>query len=289
MSFLYQFIFLALSLFLEVGEASNSSSSSSSSNSSNSSNSNTTIWQPQVGTTWQIILTDPIDPSTTTTSPTEVYDLDLWLNDAATIADLHAQHRKVICYFSAGSYESYRPDKAAFPPSTLGNTLDGWPDEKWLDIRSPDVRSVLAARLDLAAQKGCDGVDPDNVDGYDNDNGLGLTASDAVEFVKWLAEQARARGMSVGLKNAGGIIPEVITEMQWCVNEQCVEMGECETYAPFVAAGKPVFHIEYPNAEEVGRVKVAEEEKSRACQGNGAAGFSTVLKNLGLDAWVEVC
>ncbi|PYH87069.1 hypothetical protein BO82DRAFT_241731, partial [Aspergillus uvarum CBS 121591] len=252
-------------------------------------NNTTTLWQPQVGTTWQIILTDPLDPSTID-STTEVYDIDLWINDAATIADLHAQHRKVICYFSAGSYEAYRPDKDAFPAAALGNILDGWPDEKWLDIRSADVRSALAARLDLAVQKGCDGVDPDNVDGYDNDNGLGLTASDAVEFVEWLAAQAHARGLSVGLKNAGGIISEVIGDMQWCVNEQCVEMEECGTYAPFVAQGKPVFHIEYPKGEEVvSRVAVAGAQREKVCAGEGAGGFSTVIKNINLDAWVEVC
>jgi len=35
----------------------------------------------------------------------------------------------------------------------------------------------VARPLDLAAQRGCDGVEPDNVDGYSNDNGFGLTAA----------------------------------------------------------------------------------------------------------------
>ncbi|PYI35819.1 hypothetical protein BP00DRAFT_307321, partial [Aspergillus indologenus CBS 114.80] len=256
---------------------------------SSSSSNTTTLWQPQVGTTWQIILTDPLDPRTIDRT-TEVYDLDLWLNDAATIAALHAQHRKVICYFSAGSHEAWRPDAAAFPAAALGHVLAGWPDERWLDIRSAAVRRALAARLDLAAQKGCDGVDPDNVDGYDNDNGLGLTAADAVAFVGWLAAQAHARGLAVGLKNAGAIVPDVLAQMQWCVNEQCVEMAECDTYAPFVAHGKPVFHIEYPNGEEVvGRGAVAAAQREMVCAAEGAVGFSTVIKNINLDAWVEVC
>jgi hypothetical protein len=33
----------------------------------------------------------------------------------------------------------------------------------------------MAARIQVAKDKGCDGVDPDNVNGYDNDNGLGFT------------------------------------------------------------------------------------------------------------------
>jgi hypothetical protein len=33
----------------------------------------------------------------------------------------------------------------------------------------------MSSRLDMAQQKGCDGVDPDNIDAYGNENGLGLT------------------------------------------------------------------------------------------------------------------
>ncbi|RAL07652.1 endo alpha-1,4 polygalactosaminidase [Aspergillus homomorphus CBS 101889] len=274
MSSLFHVIILALGL---------SSSSSSSSSSSGS------IWQPQVAASWQIILTDPIDVSSLD-STTEIYDIDLWINDAATISALHAANRKVICYFSAGSYENYRPDKDAFQPSDLGRVLDGWPDEQWLDLRSDNVRQVIATRLDQAKQKGCDGVDPDNVDGYDNDNGLGLTQADSVDFVNWLAAEARSRGLSIGLKNAGSIIPQVIENMQWCVNEQCAEMAECDTYVPFVQQNKPVFHIEYPKDDgDSGAVAVAAAKKTSACEFQDSALFSTVLKNMNLDAWVELC
>lgn len=43
--------------------------------------------------------------------------------------------RKVICYFSAGSYENWRPDRHDFPSDVLGNNLEHWEGEKWLDIR----------------------------------------------------------------------------------------------------------------------------------------------------------
>jgi hypothetical protein len=43
--------------------------------------------------------------------------------------------RKVICYFSAGSYENWRSDKNDFPSDVLGNKLEHWEGEKWLDIR----------------------------------------------------------------------------------------------------------------------------------------------------------
>ena len=74
--------------------------------------------------------------------------------------------KKVICYFSAGSYEDWRPDASEFKKEDLGRDLDGWPGEKWLDLDSENVRRVMKGRVELAKEKGCDGVDPDNVDGY---------------------------------------------------------------------------------------------------------------------------
>ena len=68
----------------------------------------------------------------------------------------------------------------------IGHKLDGW-DEKWLDITDGRVKAIMSARMQMAKDKGCDGVEPDNVDGYSNNNGLGLTASDQLAYNKWLA------------------------------------------------------------------------------------------------------
>ena len=60
----------------------------------------------------------------------------------------------------------------------LGKELDGWPGERWLDVRRWDVlEPILAARFDVCRQKGFDAVEPDNVDGYANESGFPLTAS----------------------------------------------------------------------------------------------------------------
>lgn len=44
-------------------------------------------------------------------------------------------------------------------------------------------------RLDLAVKKECDAVDPDNVDGYTNNNGLRLTAAQQLDFNKFIAAE----------------------------------------------------------------------------------------------------
>ncbi|KAK9319767.1 glycoside hydrolase superfamily [Lipomyces orientalis] len=244
-------------------------------------------WQPEVGTTWQIELLYPLND---TSFDVDVYDIDMFDNDASRISDLHGQGRKVICYFSAGSYENWRPDADKFKDSDLGNTLDGWPNEKWLKLNSSNVREIMLSRLDLAKGKGCDGVDPDNVDGYDNDNGLDLTEDHSVDFVNFLAEATHALNMSLGLKNSGAIIPKVIGNMQWSVNEQCVQYNECSIYAAFTDVGKPVFHIEYPKGDNTNNNKaVTTAQKNTACNNSDARNFSTVIKNMDLDSWIQAC
>ncbi|KAL4897628.1 glycoside hydrolase superfamily [Aspergillus ambiguus] len=247
----------------------------------------TAKWQPAVGTKWQIVLLYPLND---TSVDADVYDIDLFTNDKSVVDELHSKGRKVICYFSAGSWENWRPDKDKFKSSDKGSVMDGWEDENWLDIRSANVRSIMQTRLDMAVEKGCDGVDPDNVDAYDNQGGgLKLTANDSINYMMWLANEAHGRNMSIGLKNAGKIIPSVIQNMQWSVNEQCAEYNECDTYAPFVEQGKPVFHVEYPKGEDIdNNLSVSASQKNAACD-FGYGNFSTVIKNMNLDNWVQDC
>lgn len=250
----------------------------------------TNIWQPEPGIKWQIQLEDPVE---NTSMNADVYDIDLFDNTAETIAAIHSHDTRVICYFSAGTYEEWRSDADKFSSADFGNDLDDWPGEKWVDINSSNVRRILLARLDMAHKKGCDGVDPDNIDAYDNENGLGLTTADSVNLLKFLATEAHSRGMSIGLKNGGDIIGSVIDQMQWSVNEQCAQYNECDTYAAFTDANKPVFHIEYSGEDTSFKAKlkarVTAAKKSDACHAEGAEKFSTVIKNMELNEWVEYC
>lgn len=198
-------------------------------------------WTPQISNTWQWQLTGTIN----THYSVDVYDIDLFESSTALIDQLHADGRKVVCYFSAGSYEPYRDDSNQFLPTELGNPLAGFADEKWLDIRSPNVRDIMVARLDLAKQKGCDGVEPDNVDGYSNSSGFDFTASDQLDFNQFLAEQSHQRGLAVGLKNDLEQVAELVNFFDFSVNEQCHEYNECGMLKPFIDAGKPVFNAEY--------------------------------------------
>lgn len=106
-----------------------------------------------------------------------------------------ADGKTVICYFSAGTWEpgrwvvlvpprrilNPRGDASSFEGSCVckggklgsnscsssDNKMSDW-NEWWLDIHSDEckasVQNVMAARIKSAKAKGCDGVDPDNVD-----------------------------------------------------------------------------------------------------------------------------
>jgi hypothetical protein len=175
-----------------------------------------------------------------------MYDIDLFDVPQEVMDELHDDGRIVICYFSAGSYENWRPDAGDFPAVVLGNPLDGWPGERWLDIRRLDLLGpIMAARLDLAVQKGCDGVEPDNVDGSANNSGFPLTADDQLTYNIWLSTESHQRSLSIGLKNDLDQIPQLPPYFDWALNEQCFQYDECELLLPFVNAGKAVFGVEY--------------------------------------------
>ena len=105
-----------------------------------------------------------------------------------------------------------------------------------------------------------------------------------------LAPAATANNLALGLKNAASIIPKVIDHVQFSVNEQCSEIKECASFTPFIQAGKPVFHIEYP-PDSGSDTPVA--NKDRWCKkdpkGTDITAFSTVMKTEDLDGWVEFC
>jgi hypothetical protein len=235
-------------------------------------------WQPKAGTTFSIVLS--VAPKTVTT-PAQVVDLDLFDIGTATVAALKKKGKRVLCYFSAGSWENWRPDKNAFPKSVVGNPLDGWPGERWIDIRQLRLLAApLRARLDLCRKKGFDGVDADNVDGFNARTGFPLTKSDAVQYLRFLAAEAHARGLAFGLKNATEIAPTLLPDMDFAVTEDCFKQGWCKVSKNFIARNKPVFAIEYTD----NRIDFA-----AFCKQAKSYGLSPLLKKRNLDTWEKRC
>ncbi|MGH6616702.1 endo alpha-1,4 polygalactosaminidase [Sphingomonas sp.] len=234
-----------------------------------------TWWKPTLSDTWQWQLTGTIK----TSYNVKVYDIDLFDAPDATLTLLHSQGRKIICYFSAGSSENWRADFKNFTASDLGSPLDGWAGERWVNTRSQNVRSIMQKRLDLAVQRGCDGVEPDNVDGYANENGLSLTANDQLSYNRFLATEAHRRGLAIGLKNDLDQVGALVTSFDFAVNEQCAQYSECDALRPFVSASKPVFNAEYA-AKYRNNTGGA---RDKLCKASKAANIRTLVLPLALD------
>jgi hypothetical protein len=235
-------------------------------------------WRPAPGSSLQLQYTgEPIALGVAA----EIYNLDLFETEPALIERLHGQGRRVICYMSVGTLEEWRPDATAFPASVVGQAYPDWPGERWLDIRALDVIGpLMEARLDLARDKGCDGIDPDNLDGHETMSGFPLTPQDTVRLLRFLSDAAHARGLAIGLKNGADLLPAVMGHVDWVLVEDCAAQGWCEGLEPAAAAGLAVFQIEYTDAEL---------DWPEVCAAAKARGFSAIRKHRALDAYREDC
>ena len=213
-----------------------------------------------------------------------VFDIDLYqdgtcytpnnygvLNSAAVKA-IHAHGGKVIGYIDAGSAEHWRPD---FPQyvgfnrschgGLFGKFVDGYHDENWLNINAATlginpttgrketprqfILNALSARLARARQLRVDAIEFDNVDAYQNDTGLAISARTQLLFDTALANLAHRKGFRVALKNDVGQLADLKPYFDLAINEQCFEYTECNDpppgYLGWVASGRAVFNVEY--------------------------------------------
>jgi hypothetical protein len=202
-----------------------------------------------------------------------VYDVDGFETPSSVVRRLHGLGRRVICYLDVGSWESYRSDADSFPRSAIGRRYEGFPDERWLDIRRFRLfAKPLKRRFDTCARKGFDAVEPDNIAGWENKTGFPIGAAAQLRFNRWVARQVHARGMAVALKNDGGQVRHLLDAFDFAIVEQCFQYDECEMYEPFVKRGKAVFEAEY------------ELEPPEYCDAADAVGLSSIGKSYDLFA-----
>lgn len=215
----------------------------------------TATWKPLVpGTSWNWQLDGrPADSSMLDglANPRKMLDIDLDATSAAEVARLKAKGIYVVCYTEVGSYNTEREDAAEFEkvPGLIGKRMEGFDKEFWIDVRMTDaLMPIMAARLDKARAKGCDGVEPDLDDSFDQGEqatGFDLSMEDLLYYLQLLVEAAHARGLSMGLKNGPEMAPYAATFADWALNEECNLHRECDGYKAFVERNKAVFQVEY--------------------------------------------
>jgi hypothetical protein len=233
-------------------------------------------WAPAQDTSWQWQLSGTVRRSVAA----QMFDIDMFEATPGLVADLHGRGRHVLCYIDAGSWERWRPDAGRFPASVIGKPMRGWPGERWLDIRRLGVLApLLQWRIDRCAAKGFDGVEFDNVDGYQAPTGFHLKAADQLRFNTWLANHAHRAGLAVALKNDLDQVPALLPYFDMALDEQCFQYSECGLLTPFITVGKPVFEVEYGRRARVGGF----------CAKANALGFESLRKHLELGPWRISC
>ena len=116
-------------------------------------------------------------------------------------------------------------------------TMAQWDGEAWLDINKlVALKALMAPRLDAAAAKGCDAVEPDNTDCFTNPDECGVSGSGQAKkaaqlaYNRWTAEYAHGKGMLCALKNTGDLAVELATVHDFAIVEQCSQYNECDVY-----------------------------------------------------------
>ncbi|CEP01715.1 hypothetical protein PBRA_008657 [Plasmodiophora brassicae] len=252
--------------------------------------------RPQIGMGWQWELSFTTVPNVTAPN-VPVWDLDpdlLTGSDVTTLMDaLHANNRYIICYVNVGSLETNRSDANLFTavtPTIIGNQYPGWPNEKFLDTRRAETRSLMKARFERMASIGCHAIEPDNLDTYGETTGFPLTESDAIAYLNWISTTVHALGMAVGLKNCGDLVQpyNLASLFDFAIVESCAEYsGDCALYNPFIQAGKPVFASEYTDKGDGGCPVI--KSVATACAATNAANFEGIVKACHLGPEYHAC
>ncbi|WP_202637943.1 endo alpha-1,4 polygalactosaminidase [Bailinhaonella thermotolerans] len=204
----------------------------------------------------------------------DVFDIDLYVDaevagnnhtvNTAAVKAIHARGAKAICYVNAGSIEEFRPDYKQFVDwhNAHGKSLLGkpfspeFPNERWANINNDKgqrdfILKMMEPRVAKCAQAGFDGIEFDVVHAHEvgkKTTGWNISAATQLTFNKALAAMAHRHGLSVALKNDLSQVRELVSHFDYAVNEECFAWDECDELKPFIAAGKPVFHVEYETA-----------------------------------------
>ncbi|GAC1424946.1 MAG: endo alpha-1,4 polygalactosaminidase [Flavisolibacter sp.] len=216
---------------------------------------------------------------------TSIVDLDAFETSPDIVISLHSKSKKIIAYLSVGTIENNRPDSSLVPKELIGNIYTQWPNEKWLDIRQIEkLRPWITSRLDMIKAKGFDGVEPDNLDAYEQSNtGFSISEQDTRKFLDFLILEAHNRGLSIGQKNLPTFSKDYSSKFDWALIEDAFVQGWQDSLSVYIAGNKPVFAVEYTD------VVNAVDFQNKICPSGKKLHFATILKNRDLSKTTYFC
>ncbi len=227
---------------------------------------------PEANWFWQLDNEGPLE------LPFDVWDVSLYDVSDQYLQSLKSQGVYIICYFSLGTSEEYNSDRADFQTADFGKTMEGYPTEMWVNPQSTNVKQIMVRRLEYAKSRGCDAVEPDNINYQDKETGFSVSPTQQVAYLVWFSQEAHKRGLAIGMKNNLDQAEILQPYFDFAVNEQCFEYEECAELEVFVNAGKAVFHAEY-----LPKYQTSEQERQNLCRQAKQLNFRTLVLNEELD------
>jgi hypothetical protein len=137
------------------------------------------------------------------------------------------------------------------------------------------LEPIMTARFRICARKRFDAVEPDNMDGFENDTGFHITARQQLRYDQWVAGEVHSLGMAVLEKNDPEQARALEPFFDGVLDEQCNQYQECGSFEPYLRAGKPVLNAEYQRSLYPG-----------FCRADEHAGIMGALYGLALDGRV---
>jgi Glycoside-hydrolase family GH114 len=216
---------------------------------------------------WQIGRVTPLER--TGPHAVDIYDIDGFLTSSAEVGAIHSRwqastlaHPKAVCYLDL-AWEDYRPDASpsagVFPAAVLGSVYNGYPEERWVDLRQLDaLKPMLRERIGMCARKGFDAVELDDIDGYDppSTTGFWLTPGDMRNFLGFAFNEIHRYGMTGLWKNAPSLSMWGRQYADGAVVEECYVGQNCSSWAGFTADVTP----RQPTGKWVGEAEYAQDQ-----------------------------
>lgn len=223
-------------------------------------------WVPPPNSTFLIKLGSPLNPSSPTdlgdgefnylgnpAKPPTVYDIDGNNNTSATVDQLHARGARVICYVPVGEWTPYmyNANDPKWAP-LKGQSFNG--TDRWLNTNpsGPNYSTLLdleTLQFEDCKNKGFDAIQPDGTDEAEGHgvsfNGSALTVAQVNAYLIKLTQIAHSVGLSIGQLGYLDQTTALEPHFDFAIVESCFPAGLCGMTAPYAAAHKAIFEIEY--------------------------------------------
>jgi hypothetical protein len=205
----------------------------------------------------------------------EIIILDAFETTQNQVSALKLQNKKVIALISVGTWENWRYDANLFPAELLGNYVDQWNAEKYLDIGNREILlPIIKNRLSMIKNKGFDGIAADNMDTYNKNSGFNITLQKEIDYCRLILSEAHSLGLSVGQVNAPDLITEFYDEFNWLLVQRVFEYNETQSVSAYIGQSKAVLAIEYNDSFS------KTEFLSNVCPGALTKSITAILKDV---------